>query len=216
MSIGTTVLSRRQSLTGLGVASVGLALAIIPTSAAASPHDKLSDARAGMRKLWEDHITYTRNYIISALAELPDADAVAKRLLANQDDIGNAIKPFYGEEAGQGAAALLKDHINIAVEVVAAAKAGDTAKLDAAQQKWSANGADIAKFLASANPAWNEADLTAMLQKHLDLTTGEVVGRLNQDWDADIKSYDEGHEHMLMFADTLINGVFQQFPEQFA
>jgi hypothetical protein len=208
-------LSRRQSLAAFGVAGAGLALAPV-TAVPQERNDKLSDARAGMRKLWEDHITYTRNYIISALADLPDADAVAKRLLANQDDIGNAVKPFYGEEAGQGAAALLKDHINIAVEVVAAAKAGDKAKLDAAQQKWSANGAEIAKFLAAANPTWNEADLTATLQKHLDLTTGEVVGRLNEDWDADIKSYDEGHEHMLMFADTLIQGVAQQFPDQFA
>jgi hypothetical protein len=216
MSIGATILSRRQSLAGLGVASVGLAIAALPTRAVASPNDKLSDARAAMHKLWEDHITYTRNYIISALADLPDADAVAKRLLANQDELGNAIKPMYGDEAGQKLAALLKDHITIAVDVVAAAKAGDKAKLDAAQQKWSANGVDIAKFLSAANPAWPEADLTAMLQKHLDLTTGEVVARLNQDWEADIKSYDEGHVHMLMFADTLINGAAQQFPDQVA
>ena len=53
-----------------------------------------------MRVLWEEHITYTRNYIISALAGLPDTDAVAQRLLRNQDDIGNAIKPFYGDAAG--------------------------------------------------------------------------------------------------------------------
>jgi hypothetical protein len=88
-----------------------------------------------MRKLWEDHITYTRNYIISALAELPDSDSVAKRLLANQDDIGNAVKPYYGEEVGQKLAALLKDHILITTEVVKAAKAGKKADLDSAQKK---------------------------------------------------------------------------------
>lgn len=46
-----------------------------------------------------------------------------------------------------------------------------------------------------------------MLQKHLDMTTGEVVGRLNKDWAADIKSYDDGHAHMLMFADMLTDGL---------
>src|SRR5687768_14809532 len=59
--------------------------------------------RAAMRKLWEDHITWTRLFIVSKATvqrDLPDLDATVRRLLANQTDIGNAIKPFYGEEAG--------------------------------------------------------------------------------------------------------------------
>ena len=112
--------------------------------------------------------------------------------------------------------ALLRDHILIAADVVKAAKAGDKPQLEAAQKKWSANGKDIAAFLAAANPNWPKADLEAMLQKHLDLTTGEVVGRLTKDWAADIKSYDEGHAHMLMFADMLTDGIVKQFPAKFA
>lgn len=173
------------------------------------------DVRSAMRKLWEDHISYTRNYIISALADLPDGDAVAQRLLKNQDDIGDAIKPYYGEDAGKKLSAFLRDHILIATEVVKAAKAGNQTQLADAQKKWSANGRDIAAFLSGANPNWPKGDLEAMLQKHLDLTTGEVVGRLKKDWNADIKSYDEGHAHMLMFADVLTDGIAKQFPAKF-
>ena len=173
------------------------------------------ELRMAMRKLWEDHITYTRNYIISALADLPDGDSVAKRLLSNQDDIGNAIRPYYGEDAGKKLAALLRDHILIATEVVKAAKANDKAQLDAAQQKWSMNGKDIAAFLSGANPNWPRPTLESMLQRHLDLTTGEVVGRLQKDWAADIRSYDDGHVHMLMFADALTDGIAKQFPAKF-
>lgn len=173
---------------------------------------RVGELRAAMRKLWEDHITYTRNYIISALADLPDKDDVAKRLLANQDEIGAAIKPYYGDAAGNKLASLLRDHITIATEVVAAAKGGDQAQLAAAQAKWSSNGKDIAAFLSGANPNWSKPELEAMLQKHLDLTTGEVVGRLTKDWAADIHAYDEGHAHMLMFADTLTAGIAKQFP----
>jgi hypothetical protein len=189
--------------------SVAAATAPDPAKSSAA-----ADLKMAMRKLWEDHITYTRNYIISALAGLPDTDSVAKRLLANQDDIGQAIKPFYGDQAGQKLSALLKDHILIATEVVKAAKAGKKAPLDAAQKKWSANGRDIAAFLSAANPAWSKPEMEAMLQKHLDLTTGEVVGRLKKDWISDIKSYDEGHAHMLMFADMLSDGIVKQFPEK--
>ena len=67
-----------------------------------------------------------------------------------------------------------------------------------------------AAFLSGANPNWSKKTLEEMLQKHLDLTTGEVVGRLKKDWEADIKVYDEGHEHMLMFADALTEGIAKQ------
>src|SRR4030095_6027320 len=76
-----------------------------------------------------------------------------------------------------------------------------------AQKKWSANGKDIAVFLSGANPNGSKQSLEDMLQKHLDLTTGEVTGRLKKDWAADIKSYDEGHAHTLM-----CEGIEKQFP----
>ena len=185
------------------------------TSTATANADAVHALRLAMRKLWEDHITWTRSYIVSALAGLPDQDAIAKRLLANQDEIGAAIANYYDKPGGDKLASLLRDHITIATEVVAAAKGGDKAKLDAAQAKWSANGKEIAAFLAGVNPNWNQATLEAMLQRHLDLTSGEVVARLGKDWDADIKAYDDGHAHMLLFADALTDGIAAQFPEKF-
>jgi hypothetical protein len=173
------------------------------------------ELKLAMRKLWEDHIVYTRNYIISALAGLEDEGKIAERLLRNQDDIGAAIKPYYGDAAGKQLATLLRDHILIAAEIVAAAKAGNNDKVAAGQKKWTANGKDIAAFLSGANPHWPKQDLEHMLQTHLDLTTGEVVGRLTKNWTADINSYDEGHVHMLMFADMLADGIAKQFPAKF-
>lgn len=199
-----------------------LVLAGLLTASAAMAHpiqemkaDPAVETKMAMRKLWEEHIAYTRNYIISALADLPDVNAAATRLLKNQDEIGDAIKPYYGDAAGEKLSALLRDHIMIATVVVEAAKAGKKDELAEAQKKWSANGKDIAAFLSAANPFWSAKDLENMLQKHLDLTTGEVTGRLTRNWAADIKSYDEGHAHMLMFADMLADGIVKQFPEKF-
>ena len=175
----------------------------------------VSDLRAAMRKLWEDHITWTRVYIIDALAGLPDTDAAAGRLLKNQEDIGAAIAPYYGAEAGAKLTGLLKEHIMIATEVLKAAKANDSAQVSAQQQRWSANADEIAAFLSGANPAWQRAAVRDMLQKHLDFTTQEVVSRLKGDWAADIAAYDANHDHMLMFSDVLTDGLVQQFPSRF-
>lgn len=173
------------------------------------------ELNTAMRKLWEDHITYTRNYIISGLADLEDIGKVAERLLKNQDDIGDAIKPIYGDEAGKKLAALLRDHILIAADIVKAAKSGDNNGVTAGQKKWHENADEIAAFLSGANPTWPKTTLADMLYKHLDYTTTEVVSRLKKDWAADIEAYDKGHEHMLMFADVLTDGIVKQFPSKF-
>lgn len=174
------------------------------------------ELRMAMRKLWEDHIIYTRNFIISALAALHDQPAITERLLRNQDDIGNAIKPYYGDAAGAQLTQLLRDHILIAADIVGAAKASNNAQVTVKQQQWSANGRAIAAFLSGANPHWARPELETMLQRHLDLTTGEVVARLGGNWAGDIRSFDQGHEHMLMFSDMLTSGVVTQFPDRFA
>lgn len=173
-------------------------------------------ARMEMRRLWEDHIVFTHAYVISATSNLPDAQPVLQRLLKNQDDIGNAIKPYYGEAAGAKLATLLREHITIAGAVVKAAMANDKTALTTEQQKWSANGKSIAAFLSGANPNWKQADLEQMMQTHLDLLTNAVVARLNKDWTAEIKAYDDGHDHILKMADALSAGIEKQFPDKFA
>lgn len=204
-----------------------LVVAAVSTVAYAQPmkNKMLSEAvltessvelKMAMRKLWEEHITYTRTYIISALAGLEDTNQIAERLLKNQDDIGDAIKPIYGDEAGKKLAVLLREHILIATEVVKAAKMADQGALSKANKKWYANADDIATFLSHANPNWPKNVLQKMLQKHLEYTTQEVVSRLKKDWASDIEAYDKGHAHMLMFADALTNGVVKQFPDKFS
>jgi hypothetical protein len=174
------------------------------------------DLRMTMRKLWEDHITYTSFYITSALAGSDDAGKVAERLLKNQEDLGNAIKPVYGEAAGNKLTALLKEHILIAVDLVKAAKEGNKEATEAADKKWYKNGEDIAEFLSGANPKnWPKKALADMMSAHLAVTKDAVVAKLNKDHAAAITAYDKGHDHILMMADALSDGIVKQFPEKF-
>lgn len=184
-------------------------------TARAGRADPTLDLRLTMRQLWEEHVMYTRNYIISSFAGLEDADRVAERLFRNSDDIGRAIKPYYGYEAGNKLAGLLRNHVHWTTRVTAELKEGNKADLTPNQSSWVATRHEIAIFLSGANPNWPQEDFETMLQKHLDLTRAEIVGRLNKDWAADIRAYDEGHEHILMFADVLTAGIVKQFPDRF-
>jgi len=176
-----------------------------------------SDFRSDMRTLWVDHINYTRNFIISFASNLPDQEVVSARLLQNQVDIGNAVKPFYGDAAGEQLSALLRDHILGAVDVLKAAKANDKPATDAAFKKWQANGDQIAVFLSKANPKnWPEQTMKSEMQQHLTLTLNEANNRLTGKYAQDIQDYDKVHHHILALADTLSDGIMKQFPEKFS
>ena len=173
------------------------------------------DLHTAMRKLWTDHVVWTRDYIIAAAGDQPDAQSAAGRLLKNQEDIGNAVAKYYGEAAGRQLTALLKDHISIAVDLIKAAKAGDKTAQSQADVKWHANAEQIADFLSKANPNWPRATLVEMMNTHLATTTDEVVARLTKNWDADVKAYDKVYDHILGMSDALSDGIVKQFPEKF-
>jgi hypothetical protein len=161
-------------------------------------------------------ITWTRLAIVSFAGGLPDFDPTAARLLHNQEDIGNAIKPYYGRRAGNRLTALLKEHIAGAVELLQAAKAGDDAKFATAKQAWYRNGRRIARFLSNANPRFLPFAATNRLMKgHLDQTLDEAAHRLGGDFAADIRDYDRIHRHILMMADAISTGIIKQFPGRF-
>lgn len=172
--------------------------------------------KLALRRLWSDHVIWTREYVVAAIADTPDAGAAAGRLLKNQEDIGNAVIPVYGAEAGHALTGLLKQHILIAVDLIKAAKAGDDAGFKENDAKWTANAEEIAGLLSGANPNnWSKADVTDLLMQHLNLTKGEVVARLQGKWDDDVAAFDQIFTEILTVADVLADGVVKQFPDKF-
>ncbi|KAF0823598.1 glycosyltransferase [Cytobacillus firmus] len=168
------------------------------------------------RKLWIDHVLWTSNYITSATtAGAEDQKQVLARLLKNQEDIGNSIKPYYGEATGAKLTGLLKEHIVIAGDIVEAAKSGQGAKVNLLNKEWFRNADDISGFLSGANPNLNNEDVKKLLYTHLELVTDDLTASLVKDWDARIVSIDEGMSHIIMMADAISDAVVKQFPDKF-
>lgn len=193
-------------------ASTGMASGAMSAASMSPSSTQLHDA---MRKLWSDHVVWTRLYIIAAAANDPSASTASARLLRNQEDIGNAIVPYYGASAGARLTDLLKQHILIAVDLVSAAKAGDNAKVADADRRWHANADQLATFLSGANPNWPKATVLAMLNQHLALTTQEATARLQSRWSDDASTFDSIFSQILTMADALSDGIVKQFPARF-
>jgi hypothetical protein len=168
-----------------------------------------------MRELWTDHTVWTRLYIIESLNNSSAADAAATRLLKNQVDIGNAIKPYYGDAAGAQLTELLRTHIYTAVAIINDVKAKNTTAQSRDEALWAKNADDIAAFLASANPNWPLPILQDLMSMHLSTTKAELVARYTKNYTADVQAYDAVYAHILKMSDALSEGMVKQFPTKF-
>jgi hypothetical protein len=225
MNVSTTAHRGRRLSFAAAVAGLAAVLTLLlaadhPGSAHAMGADaqsaKAAAFSASMDRLWEDHIVWTRMVIVDFAAGLPDLKAAEARLLRNQADIGNAIKPYYGAAAGNELTRLLHTHILEAVPVLQTAKDGDKILLTKSLKAWYANGQQIAAFLSKANAqAWPLSMTSSMMKRHLDLTTQEAVARLQGHWAADIAAYDRVHSEILQMSTMLSSGIVNQFPNRF-
>ncbi|HJP72035.1 MAG TPA: glycosyltransferase [Candidatus Limnocylindria bacterium] len=211
--------ARVAALVGVLVLTAVIGMAASGDALARDNKQSAEAFRADMRQLWEDHIVWTRQYIVSAATSdvaLPDADETLARLLRNQDDIGNAIASYYGQAAGDALAALLKDHILIAGQLVSDVKSGSP-NAAATQAAWFGNADDIATFLAQANPGnWPFEMMQDHMYGHLTLTAEEAVARIQGRYADDIAAYDQVHVQILGMADMLADGIVAQFPNRFS
>jgi hypothetical protein len=205
----------------LGSAGAATTPAAAPTTVNVKPPVPQTAAQAAfhdqIRKLWEDHITWTRLAIVTFSAGTNGFPDTATRLLNNQTDIANALlKPYYGQATADKLSALLHTHIGIATEILQAAKAGDAAAATDATNRWYANANDIADFLSATNPRfWQDSVLRADMKTHLDQTLAEAVDELHGNYAASVTDYEAIHGHILAMADLLSSGIVGQFPNMF-
>lgn len=168
-----------------------------------------------MRRLWQEHIAWTRMTIISMVENLPDTDVVTNRLLRNPTDFAMLLRTLYGNEVALNFENLLKEHLIIAADLVKAAKAGDKKSAADIEDKWYKNADEIATFLAGINPFWSEQIWKEMMQEHLALTKSEATDRINKFYAADIIVFDQIETQAMKMADVMSEGIIRQFPDKF-
>ncbi|HXQ36307.1 MAG TPA: hypothetical protein VN843_20005 [Anaerolineales bacterium] len=172
--------------------------------------------RNDMRKLWEDHSKWTRLFIISTLSDLPDQSETAQRLIQNQNEIGNAIKPFYGDAAGDELAELLREHALIGATMLQSARKADPEAFEDSVERWYSNADEIAEFLQETNQEnWPLRKTKSMMRIYLDLTLEEALARWNGDFGADVAAHDKVHDQALKIADMLSEGLINKFRGRF-
>lgn len=164
-----------------------------------------------LRKLWMEHVFWTRLFIISTAADLGDLEMTTKRLLRNPSDFAALLRPLYGNQAADRFEELFTQHLSIAGDLVNAEKKKDTAEVETLRRKWYANADEIAAFLAGINPYWSKEKWQMLMHDHLQMTEQEAVLRLGGHYAEDIKIFDSIQEEALKMADYMFYGISRQF-----
>jgi len=168
-----------------------------------------------MRKLWEDHIIWTRMYIVSTFGNLGDVEYIVNRLMKNQEDIGDLIRVYYRDETADKLTQLLKGHISIAAQFIKETKDENIEAASETKKKWYENADEIAILLSDVNPNWPAQILKFMFYDHLDFTESEAIARLHKDYIADIEIFDNVHAQAIEMVEVLVDGIIKQFPGKF-
>lgn len=167
------------------------------------------------RLLWEQHVTWTRMAITAIVFKLPDLEFVLARLLRNATDMGNALRPYYGDEIADAYSKLISEHLTIAAELVTAAVNGETAKVEEKEAEWYRNADEIVEFLHAINPYINKEEFRRMFYSHLALTKFEAVNMIQGNYALEVQVFDRIEAEALMMADMISEGIFRQFPYLF-
>ncbi|MEO4052065.1 hypothetical protein [Solibacillus sp. CAU 1738] len=170
-----------------------------------------ADFMAMNRLLWMEHVNWTRMTIMGIVFNLPDLPFVQERLLKNATDLGNCLRPFYGDQIANHYAELIKEHLVIAAELVTAAAKGDNETAQQKEKAWYENADQIVAFLSSINPFINKQELQKMFYSHLSLTKEEAVNMLQKNYEADIEVFDKIEAEAMAMSDMIASAIVKQF-----
>lgn len=175
----------------------------------------MCDLKNLVRMLWEQHVYWTRLFIVSVVFGLPDTVLVTNRLLRNPKDLAASLRPLYGETIAAELENLFTSHLTIAAELVKAAKAGDSAAAADAERRWYQNADQIAAFLARINPYWSAQEWRGLLNDHLEMTKNEAVDFLQVNYADSISTFNRIEKQALKMADVMTEGILRQFPNRY-
>lgn len=176
-------------------------------NSARKPYVMLSNE---MRRLWQEHMLWTRMLILTMVDGLGGEDVATKRLLQNPGDLGRLFGRYFGEQTGNKIENLVADHLKIGKSLIQASIDKNTATAADLDRRWYENADAMANAFAMSSPYYDRQTLQKMLYHHLGLTKQEVELRLAKNYQSDADNYQAIEQQAYNMADYFTQGIAQQ------
>ena len=169
--------------------------------------DSILRLNEDMRLAWLNHVYWTRMYLMSAVADNADQQAVEERLLETADEITDVFARYLPIATTRQLRNLLTEHIEIAGQIIQALKAKNMSDYDALVKEWYRNANQMAALFASHNPYFESRETRNMLLNHLDLTREEIEQQVNGEYEQSIDVFRDVEQQALAMADYFARGL---------
>ena len=169
--------------------------------------DSILRLNEDMRLAWLNHVYWTRMYLMSAVADNADQQAVEERLLETADEITDVFARYLPIATTRQLRNLLTEHIEIGGQIIQALKAKNMSDYDALVKEWYRNANQMAALFASHNPYFESRETRNMLLNHLDLTREEIKQQVNGEYEQSIDVFRDVEQQALAMADYFARGL---------
>ena len=169
--------------------------------------DSILRLNEDMRLAWLNHVYWTRMYLMSAVADNADQQAVEERLLETADEITDVFARYLPIATTRQLRNLLTEHIEIGGQIIQALKAKNMTDYDALVQEWYRNANQMAALFANYNPYFESRETRNMLLNHLDLTREEIEHQVNGEYEQSIDVFRDVEQQALAMADYFARGL---------
>lgn len=165
-----------------------------------------------LQELWNADASWTREYLVDICADLPNAQQVQGKLLANQAKLGDTLSPYYGQKKAQEFGRLLKEQSIITIDLINTAKRKNEKQLNKIESAWKRNACELSKFLSRTNPYITYRVFQDMLYEYLTLMLTMTTDRLSKKWSEDLQDYDRFRAQNAQLSLTLSRALDDAFP----
>lgn len=167
-----------------------------------------------LRKLWMELVMWRRAYLISFSSNLGDLDTVGKRLYQAPTDIGNVLSIFFGEMPARLIESLIREQILLWMEILYAEKTGNRELIDQNTKRLYENVDQMAAYLASINPYWDEQTWKRALHDYYEATLLEMIAQLSGKYQDAITLHESMENQALAIADYMAYGINRYYTGQ--
>lgn len=171
--------------------------------------------RVTLDRLLAEHAFLAAEAMRAGLTEAPDFSAAAAAIDGNSAELEGVVQAAYGKAAAAQFRDLWDAHIRAYVSYIDATRADDSSARAQATSQVNAYAAQLATFLAGANPHLDAAALASLFQDHAGHLTGQVEAYAASDYERTYELVRTGYSHMFMAGEALALGIATHLPELF-
>jgi hypothetical protein len=171
--------------------------------------------RVTLDRLLAEHAFLAAEAMRSGVIGAADFDAAKSAIDSNSAELQGVVAGAYGDSAAASFRTLWDGHIAGYYDYIDATRGGDSAARAQSTASVDAYAAQIATFLATANPALDAEALATMFRQHAAHLTSQVDAFTARDYDRTYAIVREGYAHMFTVGETLATGIATQLPHRF-